>query len=262
MPSTLKAALAAGRLARVFAVGQLCSPKLVEMIGLIGGFDAVWLDREHSGLTVGQIEEAGRAGRAGGVDTFVRLPATDYSAIMRTLEAGTSGFMASMVRGAAEVEDLVRWARFYPEGMRGINGTGVDGRFGMTPLAEYMQRSNANALVGAQIEHVDAVLAVEAIAAVRGVDFLFIGPADLSQTLGIPGQWDHADLWAAIERVARACEHSHVPWGVLPFSPAFARRCVDLGCRILSIGIDVWAMQRGVRAFQDQFAEFFDLPSA
>ena len=165
--------------------------------------------------------------------------------------------MASMVRRLDEVENLVRWARFHPEGERGINGSGVDGRFGMLPMADYFRQANAKTLVGAQIEHDDAVEVVETIAAVPGLDFLFIGPADLSQTLGIPGQWDHPKLWAAIERVARACGRPNVPWGILPFSPEFARRCVDLGCRMLSIGMDVWAFQRGVRAFQDQYEAFF-----
>jgi 4-hydroxy-2-oxoheptanedioate aldolase len=253
----LKTALRTGRVLRVFALGQLCSPKFVEMVSLVGGFDGVWLDQEHTGVTIAEVEECTRAGRAAGIDTFVRLPVTHYASVMRVLEAGASGFMASMVRRLDEVENLVRWARFYPEGERGINGSGVDGHFGMLPMADYFRQANEKTLVGAQVEHDDAVQVIEKIAAVPGLDFLFIGPADLSQTLGIPGQWDHPKLWAAIERVAGASAKSNVPWGILPFSPAFARRCVDLGCRMLSIGMDVWALQRGIRAFQDQYEEFF-----
>ena len=257
MPATLKDALRTGRVVRVFALGQLCSPKFVEMIALVGGFDAVWLDMEHTGLSIAAVEEGTRAGRAAGIDTFVRLPVTNYASVMQVLEAGASGFMASMVRRLDEVENLVRWARFFPEGERGINGSGVDGQFGMLPMADYFRRANERTLVGAQIEHKDAVEVIEKIAAVPGVDFLFIGPADLSQTLGIPGQWDHPALWAAIERVAKACQKSDVPWGILPFSPEFAQRCVDLGCRMLSIGMDVWALQRGVKDFQAQYEKFF-----
>ena len=257
MPVTLKTALRSGRVVRVFALGQLCSPKFVEMIALTGGFDAIWLDQEHAGLSIAQIEEATRAGRAAGIDTFVRLPVTGYASVMRVLEAGASGFMASMVRRLDEVEDLVRWARFFPEGERGINGSGVDGRYGMTALTDYFREANEKTVVGAQVEHRDAVAVVEKIAAVPGVDFLFIGPADLSQTLGIPAQWDHPTLWVAIERVAKACQKTNVPWGILPLSPEFARRCVDLGCRLLSIGMDVWAVQRGITDLQEQYQEFF-----
>ncbi len=98
----------------------------------------------------------------------------------------------------------MRWAKFHPLGLRGVNGTGVDGRYGTVPLAEYMQRANAETFIAIQIEHIDAAREVEAIAAIPGVDVLFVGPADLGQSMGIVGQWDHPDMWQAIERVARA----------------------------------------------------------
>src|SRR3954447_10662731 len=216
MSASLKAKLAKGRVVRVFCLGQLCSPKLLEMVGHLGGFDAVWLDQEHVGLTTPQIEEAARAGRAAGIDTFVRLTATDYATVMRPLEAGAGGVMAAMVRSAKEAEQLVSWSRFHPEGMRGVNGTGADGRFGLTPWPDYFRQCNERVLVGAQIEHAEAVEAIDAIAAVKGVDFLFVGPADLSQTMGIPGEWDNPRLWSAIERVAAACKRNGRAWGILP----------------------------------------------
>lgn len=255
MSSSLKAKLTQGRLTRVFCLGQLCSPKLLELVGHVGGFDGVWLDQEHVGLTLPQIEEAARAGRAVGLDTFVRLTATDYATVMRPLEAGAGGVMAAMVRSASEAEQLVRWSRFHPEGMRGVNGTGADGRFGMTPWPDYFRQANESVLVGVQIEHAEAVEAIDAIAAVAGVDFLFVGPADLSQTMGIPGRWDDPRLWSAIERVAASCARHGRPWGVLPMGPAAARRCVGLGCRMLSIGLDVWAFRDGARAALEAYRE-------
>jgi 2-keto-3-deoxy-L-rhamnonate aldolase RhmA len=143
-------------------------------------------------------------------------------------------------------------------GGRGVNGTGVDGRYGTLPMLEYFQKANAETVVGVQIEHIDAVEQVERIAAVPDVDFLFIGPADLSQSMGLPGEWEHPRVWQAVERVARACAAANVPWAILPLNPAHARRCVDLGCRMLSLGIDVWrSFQRGLRAFQEEYAAFF-----
>ena len=112
-------------------------------------------------------------------------------------EAGAGGIMAAMVKGAAEAEELMAWSKFHPRGRRGINGSGVDGRYGSDNLAEYMARANAETVVGVQIERVEALEEVERIAAVPGLDFLFVGPADLSQSLGIPGQWDHPRLAAA-----------------------------------------------------------------
>jgi 2-dehydro-3-deoxyglucarate aldolase/4-hydroxy-2-oxoheptanedioate aldolase len=257
MASRLKQSLAAGRLLRVFALGQLCHPKLVELVGLVGGFDAVWLDQEHAGLSVGQIELAALAARAAGLDSFVRLAPTDYATVMRPLEAGAGGVMAAMVRSARQVEEIMTWAKFHPRGLRGVNGTGVDGRYGTVPAAEYFRRANAETVVGVQIEHVDAVEEVERIAAVPDLDFLFVGPADLSQSMGLPGEWEHPRVWAAVERVARAARERRVPWAILPLNAAHARRCVELGCRMLSVGIDAWAFQKGLRAFRDDFAEFF-----
>ena len=102
MAARLKEKLRRGELVRVFALGQLCHPKVVEMVGLHGGFDAVWLDQEHAGLTIEQIENAARAARGCGLDSFVRLTATDYATVMRPLEAGAGGVMAAQVRSARE----------------------------------------------------------------------------------------------------------------------------------------------------------------
>ena len=146
------------------------------------------------------------------------------------------------------------------EGLRGINGSGVDGRYGMLSMDDYFRQANEKTVVGAQIEHKDAVAVVEKIAAVPGLDFLFIGPADLSQTLGIPGQWDHPKLWASIERVAKACEKSKVPWGILPFSPEFEpvfeaikAACYENGMTCLRVK-DIWESSAII---QDVFALIF-----
>jgi 2-dehydro-3-deoxyglucarate aldolase/4-hydroxy-2-oxoheptanedioate aldolase len=257
MGAQLKALLRQDRVLRVFAFGQFCSGKLVELVGWHGGFDAVWLDQEHAGLTVAQLEEATRAARACGLDSFVRLAPTDYATVMRALEAGAGGVMAAMVRSARQAEEVVAWSKFHPRGLRGVNGTGVDGRYGSTPAPEYFARANAETVVGVQIECAEAVEQVEVIASVADLDFLFIGPADLSQSLGVPAQWEHPRLWQAIEKVAHAASARRLPWGILPLGLAHARRCVELGCRILSIGVDAWAFQKGVGSYKNDYAEFF-----
>jgi 4-hydroxy-2-oxoheptanedioate aldolase len=257
MGAHLKALLKQDRVVRVFLLGQLCSPKLAEMVAWQGSFDAVWLDHEHAGLSTAQIEEAARAARGAGLDSFVRLAATDYAAVMRPLEAGAGGIMAAMVRSARQTEEIVTWARFHPRGLRGVNGSGVDGRYGALAGADYFRKANEETVVGVQIECVEALEEVEKIAAVPDLDFLFVGPADLSQSLGIPCQWEHLRLWQAIERVARASQAHRVPWAILPLGAAHARRCVEMGCRMLSIGVDSWTFARGLKAVQDDYAEFF-----
>jgi 2-keto-3-deoxy-L-rhamnonate aldolase RhmA len=254
MNSLLKERLAKGQLTRVFCAGQLCLPKVIEIVGQSGGYDAVWLDQEHAGLTISQIEEAARAARGAGLDSFVRLSATDYATVMRPLEAGAGGIMAAQVRSVRETADIVRWAKFHPQGLRGVNSTGVDGRYGTLPLIEYMQRANEATLIAIQIEHFEAVEEVEKIAAAPQVDVLFVGPADLAQSMGVPGQWDHPRLWEAIERTAKAAKAAGIAWAILPRDAAYARRCVDLGCGMLSIGLDVWALQRGLKAVAAEYA--------
>jgi 4-hydroxy-2-oxoheptanedioate aldolase len=257
MASRLKERLRQGELVRVFCLGQLCSPKLLEMIGLYGGYDAVWLDQEHGGLSVERLEDATRAARACGLDTFVRLTATDYATTMRPLEAGAGGIMAAQVRDAREAEQIVQWAKFRPRGQRGINNTGVEGRYGRTPLLDYMRQANQDSFIAVQIENASALEDVENIAAVPDIDVMFVGPADLSQSLGIPAEWEHPRHWQAIERVAAAAAKFGVHWAILPFNPTYARRCVDLGCSMLSLGIDVWIVHAGLKAFQDEYSEWF-----
>src|SRR5581483_5079621 len=125
--------------------------------------------------------------------------------LMRFLEAGAGGLMISMVRGPEETEQAVRWAKFHPRGERGMNGGNRDGRFGLTPLAEYSARANAETFLGVQIETASAIASVAEIAAVPDVDLLFVGPADISQVMGVPGDFENPRCLETIERIARTC---------------------------------------------------------
>jgi 2-dehydro-3-deoxyglucarate aldolase/4-hydroxy-2-oxoheptanedioate aldolase len=257
MAARLKELLAQDKLVRVFCLGHLCDPKMVEIIGLQGGYDAVWLDQEHCALTLADIQQATRGAKGAGLDTFVRLAPTDYATVMRPLEAGAGGVMAAQVRSARQTEEIVQWAKFHPRGLRGINNSGIDGAYGTIPFAEYLRKSNLETFIAIQIEHVNALEDVNQIAAVKDVDILFVGPADLSQSMGLPGEWNHPRMWQALEQVAKATRNHGIHWAILPPDPNYARRCVEMGCRMLSLGLDVWAVQKGLRAFQKEYAEFF-----
>src|SRR5271165_1924951 len=183
----IKQLLSEGKVVRAFGFGQLISPKLIEILGEHGDFDALWLDTEHGGLTMKDIELATMAARSFGMDHFVRLPATDYATVMRPLEAGAGGVMISMVGSPVDAERAVRWAKFWPRGERGLNGGNRDGRYGLMPLADYTAHANASTFVGIQIETAGALASVAEIAAIPDVDLLFVGPSDLSQILGLIG---------------------------------------------------------------------------
>ena len=253
----IKQLLAEGRVVRMFGVGQLFSPKLVEIVGEHGEFDALWLDTEHAGLDMKDIELATMAARAYGLDHFVRQPATDYAAIMRSLEAGAGGVMISMVRTPEEAEQAVRWAKFHPRGERGMNGGNRDGRFGLTPMTEYVAQANASTFVGIQIETASAIASVAEIAATPDVDLLFVGPADISQVMGVPGDFEHPKCLAAIEGIAEACARAGKPWGIVPRGPEYAERMRGWGCRMFVLGFDIHVVHAGIRATKERYRSFF-----
>lgn len=253
----IRSRLAAGETVRLFGLGQLLSPKLIEIVAAHGGFDALWIDHEHAGLTMKEIEVATLAANAHGLDHFVRLPATDYAAVMRPLEAGANGVMVSMVNSAEEADRAVRWAKFWPRGERGMNGGNRDGLWQLTPMAEYVVAANAATFVGIQIETARALESVAEIAAVPDVDLLFVGPADISQVLGVPGDFENPRCLSAIESVARACADAGKPWGIVPRGPDYAARMAGWGCRMFVLGFDIHAFHSGVRAAKERYAAFF-----
>ena len=261
MAAHIKEILGRDAIVRVFGVGQLLNHKLIELLGLTGGYDAIWIDQEHTGITIRDIEVATLACRAVGLDSFVRLAPTDYATVMQPMEAGAGGIMAAQVRTAAEADQIVRWAKFWPRGLRGITGAGIDGRYTLIPHAEYTESANRDTFVAIQIETLDAVEHIAEIAAVRDVDLLFVGPADLAQALGLTGQFDHPRCYDTIEHIAAACRQAGKPWGIIARNAEYAGRWVERGCRFLVLGNDVQIVQRGIAATKQSFPKYFGTAS-
>lgn len=262
MGARIKEILGRDGIVNVFGMGQLCSTKLIEIVALAGGYDAIWLDQEHSGLTMREIELASLACRAHGLDSFVRVAPTDYATVMQPMEAGAGGVMAAQIRTAAEAEQFVRWAKFHPRGLRGMTGAGIDGRFTLTPQDEYATLANRETFIAIQIETLDAVENVADIATIKDVDLLFVGPSDLAQALGLTGQFDHPRCYETIERIAAACRTAGKPWGIIARNSDYASRWVERGCRFLVLGADVILAQRGITALKQGFARFFENKTA
>lgn len=254
---TLKQRLAEGERTPVFAVARLAHPLLIEMFGIVGGYRGFWVDQEHGSFNGDQLLSLAVAGRANQLDTFVRMAPLGYSQVTQCFEAGASGVMAAQIHSAAQAEEFVSWAKFPPRGVRGLNASGYDARYTTRPLIDFVQRANDETLVGIQVETLGALDQADAIAAIDGVDLLFIGPSDLSLSLGVPGQFQHERLWEAITSVAHACERHGKAWGgVLP-DPAFAERALGLGCRMPSLGSDSNVVARGAAALKTAFAAAF-----
>ena len=253
----IKHRLARGETLILFAVGRMFHHNIIQYLGREGGFDGFWIDLEHGGLTVHDIEIAAMAGRAHGLDCFVRIPPTDYATVTRCFESGATGIMAAQITSAAHAEEIVKWAKFAPRGHRGMNPLGYDGGYGSIPMAEFAERHNRDSFVAIMIETATAVAEVDAIAAIDGVDLLFVGPSDLSQAMGVIGEIHHEKCLAAIDRVAAACRNNGKHWGAVTPTPAYASMLVEKGCSLLTPTNDVKLVAAGVAAVKSQYADLW-----
>lgn len=258
MPSIIKERLAAGKLVRAMHLVGFSTAKIVEMLTRLGKMHGVWIDQEHASIPHAELELMLIACRASGKDAFARVPPTDYATIMRPYEAGCSGVMVAQVRTLAEVKQAVEWAKYPPVGRRGFFGGNVETGFGETPMATHVEVANQDRWLAIQIETPEAVEIVDQIASVDGVDWLFVGPADLSVTLGVPGDFLHPKCIDALKRVAAASKNAGKAWGTLSRDVEHARRCRELGCQFLSIYGDVDCLRVGLRAIEAQFADFME----
>jgi len=252
-----KEMLAADKLVRIFNLGRVVHPVLIDLFALSKGYHGFWIDQEHGGLTYEQICLACVCARANQFDTIVRMAPTDYSRVTQNLEAGSGGVMAARIDSAEQAEQFVQWATFYPRGNRGFNTSGWDARYTHKPPAQFAADANREHLISIQIETPGSVEDAEKIAAIDGVDLLFVGPSDLSQAFGHVGDLNHEKVWAAIDRVAAACKKHGKHWGTVPASPEFAARAVEKGCRMLSLGADTVCIKRGVEAMMNLYSPFF-----
>jgi 4-hydroxy-2-oxoheptanedioate aldolase len=187
---------------------------------------------------------------------MVRILKTGYSSPMRVLESGANGIMVPHCRSAEEARQWVEWTRFPPLGRRGFDGAGADADYILADSAEHLKHANREVFLVLQIEDVEAVECVEQIAAVEGVDLLFVGPADLSLSLGVPLQFQHPKMQAAIDRVASAAARAGKWWGIPTGTLQAAQSALDQGARMVTCGSDHLFLVRG---FQNVFREFNDL---
>lgn len=254
----IKQRLLDGEEVRVALAGALASPKLVEMFGMFGNFHAVWIDQEHCAIPQQQIELLMMACRASGIEGFVRVPPLDYCTIMRPMEAGACGVMVAQIRDVAQVRQIVAWAKYPTEGVRGTFRANAEARYGATEVAEHMASANRARWLAIQIETPESVACLNDIAAIEGVDTLFVGPGDLAATLGVAGQPMHPKCTDALQRVAEATQRAGKSWGVLPLSLEHADFCRSLGCQMFSLASDAESLRVGLAGAQEKYAAYFD----
>ena len=195
------------------------------------GFDFVIYDLEHTSLTFERLEWLVRTADACGITPMVRVASGEKRDLLPALECGVQGVMVPVVETEAQAREAVRHARYFPEGQRGMYYLGYPSGYAGLSVRDHFASANRELLLIAQIETAQGVENAAAIAAVPGIDVVFVGPADLSQSLGIPGEWDDPRLLAAVERVLGAAAAAGKCAGVLPTNPTRAAEWAAAGAR-------------------------------
>lgn len=176
----------------------LAHPSIAEIMSK-SGFDWLAVDLEHSSITIREAEELIRVIDLAGVVPLVRLTSNNPDQIKRVMDSGSHGVIVPMVNSAIDAEQAVQAVKYPVRGKRGFGLARAQG-YG-TKFNEYLEWQAKHSVVIVQVEHIDAVNNLESILSVEGVDGYIIGPYDLSGSMGIPGQFDHPDLLAAMEKI-------------------------------------------------------------
>lgn len=232
---------------------HLIDPSVYELFGLMG-FDCIWMDLEHHGYSVETAGNLMRAARVGGADIMARPAKGEMMRMGRLLEAGATGIMYPRCSSAEEAAEVVRWSKFAPLGTRGFDGGNSDMPFCSMPMDRYLTTANEQTFVVIQLEDPQAVAQAGAIAAVPGVDVLFLGPADFTILSGVPGQFDHPLVNDAIRQVAAAAKAAGKNWGMPSPTLERTRQLMDLGARFICHGCDIIMVKSALEQIQSSFA--------
>ena len=219
------------------------SPYVTRAIAAQGLFDWMLVDLEHSptdraaaAQMFGTIADIS----GGNCTPLARVTQGTLENIKQALDSGAQGVIVPMVSTAQDAADAVRFSRYPPQGERGAGGM-PQLSFGTTSLVEYIQEANREILVGVQIETQEAIENIEAIAAIPGIDLLFVGPTDLHLSLGLaPAMWSSQPAFTeAMQRVVNACHVNNVGCGTIAYDVESARARLAEGFSFLSFGIDI-----------------------
>lgn len=232
-------------------VGTMVSlgyPEVGELLAQ-AGFDWLFLDAEHSPMTPA-IMQAVMQGAGREMPCLVRLPSGDEVAIKKALDIGAAGIIVPMVNSAGQAAQMVQWAKYPPQGTRGV-GLGRATGYGHA-FQEYLDSANEETAVVVQAEHIQAVKNIEAIVGVPGVDAVLIGPYDLSASMGLIGQVAHPEVQEAIGRVTQVCREVNVPLGIFGVTAEAVKPYIKRGYTLIVAGADSIMLGAGAREILQQ----------
>lgn len=224
---------------------KLSSPESVEIMAY-AGFDFVVIDLEHTTLDLGAASAHIAMARALGVDPLVRVPDHGLSVIQRVLDAGAAGVLVPHVDTVEQARAVVRATCFPPRGDRGSGGTSRAGRWGLLPRAEYLAYGNEQALCVVQLESEAAMKNAGEILALDGIGAAFVGPADLSMSMGVAAGSDEVDR--LITSALSAAASAGVPIGTASATSDQARAALARGYDYVVVSNDTSILASGSRA--------------
>ncbi len=204
-------------------------------------FDAIWLDLEHRAMADREIQALLTLCHLYDIDCMVRPPTLERNRLYRLLEDGAAGFLIPFASDAETARRVVEAVKFPPLGNRGLDGTGLDADFGLGSWekgSDYTQDANHETFVIAQIETPEAVVHAGEVAAVEGIDALYVGSADLGLRLDVKGGSADNGLDRAIEQVAEASRRHGKAWGVASGSLEAVTKYWQMGARVITWGGD------------------------
>ncbi|MBK9245148.1 MAG: HpcH/HpaI aldolase/citrate lyase family protein [Burkholderiales bacterium] len=244
-----KRALRAGR-PQIGLWSSLASHISVEVVAG-AGFDWLLLDMEHAPNELPMVLAQLQAARGGTAQPIVRPPWNDMVVIKRLLDVGVQSLLIPYVQNAEEARDAVAFTRYPPHGVRGFATGPRANDYGR--IADYVQTYADELCVLVQVETRAGLDNLEAIAAVEGVDGVFIGPADLAAALGHAGELKHPQVQAAIENAIGRLVAVGKPPGILIGDEQLARRYLELGSLFVAVGSDLALLARGADALASRF---------
>lgn len=199
------------------------------------GFDWLFIDGEHGPFeTSGLLDVLRAVGHR--LACVIRVASGDEASIKRVLDLGADGVIVPMVNSAEQAADVVRFARYSPQGGRGVGLARAHG-YGLH-FRDYVQTANERVAVIVQAEHIRAVENIESIVQVEGVDAVQLGPYDLSASMGKMGQVDDPEVMQAIDHVIQTCLAANIPVGWFSVSADTVPAYIERGCTLMTTGVD------------------------
>jgi 4-hydroxy-2-oxoheptanedioate aldolase len=235
---------------------KFSSPVASEILGYLG-FDFVILDMEHSALDYHQAENLIRAGETAGISTVIRVPGIEENPILRVLEAGVQGVQAPGVDSDEMAIKVVEASRYRPIGMRGLSFSTRAAQYTIKDKNEHFKDSLNKQLVIVQIESKEAVENLEEIAKIEGIDVLFLGPSDLSNSYGVPGQVNHPLVLEALSKLIKVAEQNGKVAGTFVSNSEQSQRAIEAGVRYLVYDNDVAFFAKGAKSALDELKTLY-----